>query len=90
MKISMAWNRGAESNEIPKQAQMHRINLIINHPSYDPSRSKVANDLALIELVEEVSWNDLVKPICIPDSTKETFNDILATVAGWGLTSSGL
>lgn len=88
MQISVAWNRGADSNDISKEAQVYRINLVINHPLYDPSRSKVANDLALIHLIEEANWNDLVKPICLPNPS-DTFTDMLATVAGWGLTSSG-
>lgn len=88
----MAWNRGVEENDIPKEAQMYRINLIVNHPSYDPSRSKVAHDIALINLVEETSWNDLIQPVCLPDSvtsTSESFDGMTATVAGWGMLKSG-
>jgi hypothetical protein len=68
---------------------MYRINRIVNHPSYDPSKSKVADDIALINLVEEAVWNDLVKPICLPDPDANSFAGTLATVAGWGHDKSG-
>lgn len=61
----------------------------MNHPSYDPVKSKVANDIALINLVQETAWNDLVKPICLPDPVNQSFNGAMATVAGWGHDKSG-
>ena len=90
-QIFVAGNRVTdESNDIPKQAQTYRINRIAIHPSYDPSQSKVANDIALINLVEEVAWNDLVRPACLPHPDKENFNGVTATVAGWGMIKSGM
>lgn len=91
-QISVAWNRGADASEnsLPTKAQMYRINRIVNHPSYDPSKSKVANDIALINLLQEAAWNDMVKPICLPDADENSFTGTTATVAGWGHDKSGI
>lgn len=91
-QISVAWNRGADASEnsLPTKAQMYRINRIVNHPSYDPSKSKVANDIALINLLQEAVWNDMVKPICLPDADENSFTGTTATVAGWGHDKSGI
>lgn len=88
-QVSVAWNRGAHDNSLSDKAQMYRINRIVNHPSYDPSKSKVADDIALINLAQEVAWNDLVKPICLPDPDKNSYTGAVATVAGWGHDKSG-
>ncbi|KAI9559691.1 hypothetical protein GHT06_013696 [Daphnia sinensis] len=86
-QVSVAWNRG--ENNIPNEARMFRINRIVNHPSYDPVKSKVADDIALINLAQEAAWSDLVKPICLPDPVKESLTGVMATVAGWGHDKSG-
>ena len=90
-QIFVSWNRLTDGiNEISKQAKKYRISRIVIHPSYDPPRSKVANDIALINLVEEVTWNDLVRPACLPHPDKENnVTGVTATVAGWGVTKSG-
>lgn len=85
--MSVAWNRG--ENNIANEARMFRINKIVNHPSYDPAKSKVADDIALINLAQEAAWSDLVKPICLPDPVKEPLTGVMATVAGWGHDKSG-
>ena len=68
-------------------ARMLRVNRIITHPFYNPSRSKVADDIALIQLDQEAEWNDLVQPTCLPNPDKDSYSGMMATVAGWGLTN---
>ncbi|XP_046643428.1 serine protease easter-like [Daphnia pulicaria] len=65
---------------------MLRVNRIVNHPSYNPSKSKVADDIALIQLDQEAEWNDLVQPSCLPNPDKDSYTG-MTTVAGWGLTN---
>ena len=66
---------------------MLRVNRIVNHPSYNPSKSKVIDDIALIQLDQEAEWNDLVQPSCLPNPDKDSYTGMIATVAGWGLTN---
>ncbi|CAH1396046.1 unnamed protein product [Nezara viridula] len=58
---------------------------VLLHPSY--SCSKYLNDIALLELDEELSWSDAVRPACLPTNYQGSFSDSVAVVAGWGWTS---
>jgi hypothetical protein len=69
-----------------KGTRMFRVNRIVNHLSYNPSKSKVADDIALIQLDQEAEWNDLVQPSCLPNPDKDSYTG-MTTVAGWGLTN---
>ena len=68
------------------KAWMLRVNRIITYPFYNPSRSKVADDIALIQLDQEAEWNDLVQPICLPNPDKDSYSGImynrLGTIVG--------
>ena len=52
------------------------------HPSY--ISRQVADDIALIQLQEEVEWNDRIQPACLPNPDKDSFSGMIATVSGWG------
>eukprot|EP01065_Artemidia_motanka_P030285 TRINITY_DN362_c0_g1_i2.p1 TRINITY_DN362_c0_g1~~TRINITY_DN362_c0_g1_i2.p1 ORF type:complete len:735 (+),score=294.86 TRINITY_DN362_c0_g1_i2:42-2207(+) len=60
---------------------------IIRHPSYNPST--LDSDAALIELSAAVSPSSSIKPIRIAGSSDGDFAGKMATVTGWGATSSG-
>ena len=51
------------------------------------SGSSEDNDIALIKLPKAVTFNDYVKPICIPDSPVPAGIECFA--AGWGKNSKG-
>ncbi|XP_057365453.2 serine protease 30-like [Daphnia carinata] len=70
-----------------KGIRLLRVNRIVNHPTYDPVKSKVADDIALIQLDQEAEWNDMVQPTCLPNPDKDSYTGMVATVAGWGLTN---
>ncbi|KAK5640309.1 hypothetical protein RI129_011120 [Pyrocoelia pectoralis] len=59
------------------------------HPDY--VCGKVKNDLAILELEKELEWSEFVHPACLPialgESGYKRFENILATVAGWGWTN---
>merc|ERR1712215_589603 len=57
-----------------------------NHPSYN--RNNNDNDFAVIELSSDVRFSDTVMPICMPNPSSN-YDNRVATVAGWGTTSSG-
>lgn len=81
----------AKTNEILQDATKEPViikpNRIVVHDSYNPSTSKVANDIALIKLEQEVEWSDFVKPVCLPKPDGETYSGFSGTVAGWGFTN---
>lgn len=62
---------------------------IIVHPEYKCSKPK--NDLAIIHLEKPIGWSEFVTPACLPTSIGESgynrFDNVLATVAGWGWTN---
>ncbi|CAH0731304.1 unnamed protein product, partial [Brenthis ino] len=57
----------------------------IKHEDYD--RSTITNDIGLLILEQRVQFTDLIKPICIPQSSElrsNTFEDWTPLLAGWG------
>lgn len=65
------------------------IKTITIHPGYICNKPK--DDIAILELKDALSWSASVVPACFPvaeDHEKYSkFEDILATVTGWGWTS---
>lgn len=65
------------------------ITSISIHPGYKCSKPR--NDIAIIHLEEHIGWSEFVTPACLPTSSDQTgyrkFDNVLATVAGWGWTN---
>lgn len=65
------------------------IKEITVHPGYKCNKPR--NDLAIIHLAEAINWSEFVSPACLPTSSEEAgysrFENVLATVAGWGWTN---
>lgn len=72
------------SNEWTVQRKVKRI---LGHPHYDPI--SYDNDLALMELNQEVVLNQNVWPICLPASTHHFTPGTWAWITGWGSTREG-
>ncbi|XP_043923925.1 acrosin-like [Protopterus annectens] len=68
-------------SEIKDASQLLKISKIIMHEEYSESTTK--NDIALIKLVNPISYTDYVQPVCIP-SIEETQTLDLCFVSGWG------
>ncbi|RWS11937.1 Clotting factor B-like protein [Dinothrombium tinctorium] len=60
----------------------HEIEKIILHPDYESSF--YYNDIALIETEKPLTFNTLVRPVCLPFNNKIASGDQVS-VAGWGL-----
>uniref|UniRef100_A0A0P4XXR2 Putative Transmembrane protease serine n=1 Tax=Daphnia magna TaxID=35525 RepID=A0A0P4XXR2_9CRUS len=71
---------GADS----QQTKLFRVNQIVMHPSY--VTRQLADDIALVNLDEEIQWSDRIQPACLPNPDKDSFAGLLATAAGWGWT----
>merc|ERR1712029_1047935 len=52
------------------------------HPQWDPNT--LSNDIALIELPSPITFNDYIKPSCLPDMGDTADPDELVTATGWG------
>lgn len=59
----------------------------ILHHDWQPISTSFDGDIAVILLNLEITFNDLIQPICMPSSTANAIN-VKGTVAGYGLTSS--
>ncbi|XP_066924395.1 transmembrane protease serine 9-like [Clytia hemisphaerica] len=57
------------------------------HENYDSDTME--NDIVLLELNREVTFNDLIAPACIVDKSKHLVQGTTAVVSGWGTLESG-
>ena len=63
------------------------IEKIIQHEDFYLNETYIENDIALIRLSREVEFDDIVKPVCIPDPVESkayNYEGERLFVAGWG------
>ena len=73
----------SETFEITRQ--LLNINKVEQHPEYDNETAYF--DIGLIYTLEEIEFNEAVKPICLPTTPSQNLEDLhgnLAVLAGWG------
>ena len=63
------------------------IDFHVRHPKHDPP--KVSYDIALVKLVQKVTFNQRIQAICLPSSPQTIGGGVLVTVQGWGKSSDG-
>ncbi|XP_021921069.1 ovochymase-1-like isoform X2 [Zootermopsis nevadensis] len=61
------------------------LSRIVRHPQYLGTN----NDIALLRLSQPVSYSVVIRPICLPPSSDETYTGHYGIIAGWGLTGNG-
>nr|XP_039251938.1 plasminogen-like [Styela clava] len=79
MSVKIGHNRGSEP-----QMQMRKVLRYILHESY--SKSKVKNDIALIQLKVPFQITDYVRTACLPQPDYEVPGESFCVVTGWGNT----
>ena len=63
------------------------IDYFVRHPKHDPP--KIYYDIALVKLVQKVTFNQRIQAICLPSSPQTISGGALVTVQGWGKSSDG-
>ncbi|XP_054160889.1 serine proteinase stubble-like [Oppia nitens] len=70
----------------PLPVVVRKAKRVVIHPGYN--HMTLENDLALIELDEDVEYEPHIQPICLPDSkSDDDFIGSDAYVSGWGILS---
>merc|ERR1719341_1878577 len=58
---------------------------VINHPDYYVhSNGHIDNDIAVLELSEDITFTANIKPVCLPTSATKDYSNLAATISGWG------
>jgi len=55
---------------------------VINHPNYHSAN--LDNDIAVLELSEDITFTANIKPACLPTSAAKDYSNLAATISGWG------
>ncbi|XP_053559001.1 transmembrane protease serine 9 [Bombina bombina] len=69
------------------EGRVERIFRIHKHPFYNVYT--LDNDVALLELPSPLSYTNLIKPICLPDSSHSFLEGTRCFITGWGSTKEG-
>jgi len=78
---SYRWREGGEPQG---QAALpgHVLPLHTMHPDYN--KKTMDNDIAVLELAEELTFTDKIKPACLPSSASKDYSGTASTISGWG------
>ena len=64
----------------------HNVLAIKNHPKF--SNTKADYDVSILILISPITFSSVVVPVCLPASTQSLYTGQVATVTGWGHTTS--
>merc|ERR1712172_380867 len=59
-----------------------KVKTATSHPDYN--KQTMDNDIAVLELSEELTFTDKIKPACLPSSSMKDFSGTASTISGWG------
>ena len=68
-------------------ADIRSISAINDHPSYDSG--SLEYDYSILTLSDPVTFSRTMAPVCLPADVSSLYTGEVATVTGWGTTSSG-
>merc|ERR1712126_69134 len=76
-----------EHDTSDSDANIVTISAINDHPNYNSGT--LDNDYSILTLSSPVTFSTNVAPVCLPAATSNLYVGSVATVTGWGTTSSG-
>merc|ERR1711971_1103229 len=59
-----------------------KVKTATSHPDYN--KQTMDNDIAVLELSEELTFTDKIKPACLPSSATKDFSGTASIISGWG------
>ena len=68
--------------QILKTMYYMKVKKMTLHPDYN--KDTISNDIAVLELAEELTFTKKVKPACLPSSETKDYSGRASTVSGWG------
>ncbi|XP_025768861.1 transmembrane protease serine 3 [Puma concolor] len=68
-------------------APSHLVEKIIYHSRYKPKR--LGNDIALMKLAGPLTFNEMIQPVCLPNSEEQFPDGKMCWTSGWGATEDG-
>merc|ERR1740131_483828 len=71
-----------ECDGVNEGGKVIKVKKITLHPDYN-SRT-VDNDIAVLELAEDLTFTDKIKPACLPSSETKDYSGSASTISGWG------
>merc|ERR1712126_613656 len=71
-----------ECDGVNEGGKLIKVRKMTMHPDYN-SRT-IDNDIALLELAEDLTFTKKIKPACLPSSETKDYSGSASTVSGWG------
>lgn len=90
---------GSSAGEMYVKVGEHKLDTDVNgerwvstqtihqHVDYNPDTTDM--DFSILELSEDLTFTDKIRPACIPETDASTYAGVDAIVSGWGTLSSG-
>ena len=76
-----------EHNTADSVVDRREVSNIRSHPHYNNNNADY--DFSILFLTFPITFSSTAAPVCLPASTQSLYTGQVATVTGWGLTSSG-
>ena len=77
-----------EHDTTDSAVDIRTVSTITDHPNY-AEYNNYAYDYSILTLSSPITFSRVVAPVCLPSSVSPQYTGQLATVTGWGTTSSG-
>ena len=69
------------------EVEIRDVSTIRNHPKFNNENADF--DYSILTLTFPLTFSSTIAAVCLPASTQSLYTGQVATVTGWGLTSSG-
>ena len=69
------------------EVEIRDVSTIRNHPKFNNENADF--DYSILTLTSPITFSSTIAAVCLPASTQSLYTGQVATVTGWGLTSSG-